>query len=136
MKILVDENVPRMTVDRLRVLDHDVKDTRGTASKGIADAVLWSIAVAERRLLITTDKGFVEYRATKHCGILIVRLRQPNRLKIHRSVMHAMERFTEGEWPGLLVVMRDTTMSTSRTSGPGEESGSSNLDDTQRKSDT
>jgi predicted nuclease of predicted toxin-antitoxin system len=121
MKILVDENIPRMTVDRLRELGHDVKDIRGTASKGIADTVLWSMALAERRLLITTDKGFVEYRATQHCGILVVRLRQPNRLKIHRSVMRAMDQFTEADWSGLLVVMRDTTMSTSRTSGPVEE---------------
>jgi predicted nuclease of predicted toxin-antitoxin system len=30
MKILVDENIPRMTVDRLRELGHEVRDVRGT----------------------------------------------------------------------------------------------------------
>jgi predicted nuclease of predicted toxin-antitoxin system len=30
MKILVDENIPRMTVDRLRGVGHDVIDIRGT----------------------------------------------------------------------------------------------------------
>jgi hypothetical protein len=30
------------------------------------------------------------------------------------SVMHAIERFAEAEWPNLLVVMRDATMSASR----------------------
>ena len=42
---------------------------------------------------------------------LIVRLRQPNRHKIHQRVMQAMKRFAEREWPGLLVVMRDTVQS-------------------------
>jgi hypothetical protein len=46
-----------------------------------------------------------------------VRLRQPNRLKIHQSVMQAMEPFGAAEWPSLLVVVRDATMSTSRAGG-------------------
>ncbi len=118
MKVLVDENIPRVTVDRLRDLGCDVKDIRGTVDQGLLDPDLWGLAVAEERLLITTDKGFVEHRGTAHYGILIVRLRQPNRLKIHQSVMHAIGRFQEAEWPGLLVVMRDTTMSMSRAGGP------------------
>jgi len=120
MRILADENIPRMTVDRLRELGHDVKDIRGTGDKGLADADLWDLAVRERRLLITTDKGFTEYRAAGHCGILIVRLRQPNRLKIHQSVMLGIERFNETDWLGLLVVIRDAAMSTSRAGGPVE----------------
>ena len=121
MKILVDENIPRTTVKRLRELDHDVKDIRGTADQGLGDPDLWKMSMTERRLLITTDKGFTEYRGVAHPGILIVRLRQPNRLKIHQSVMHAMERFNEAGWRGLLVVMRDATMSTSRAGGPVEK---------------
>lgn len=120
MKILVDENIPRMTVDRLRELGHDVRDIRGTSGQSLADAALWDVAVREGRLLITTDKGFTEHRTRSHNGILIVRLRQPNRLKIHQSVMRAIERFGEAEWPSLLVVLRDTTMSTSRAGGPVE----------------
>ncbi len=120
MRILVDENIPRTTANRLRELGHDVKDIRGTTESGMADEELWRLAVEERRLLITTDKGFTEHRASSHSGILIVRLRQPNRLKIHHSVMLAIERFTEADWPGLLVVIRDTAMSMSRGGGPVE----------------
>jgi predicted nuclease of predicted toxin-antitoxin system len=83
MKILVDENIPRMTVDRLRELGHDVADIRGSGEEGLSDPDLWLRATAEERLLITTDKGFTQYRAT-------------------------------AEWPGLLVVVRDTVMSTTR----------------------
>ena len=121
MKILVDENIPRLTVNRLRELAHDVKDIRGTTDQGLGDCGVWSVAMTEGRLLITTDKGFTEYRGAAHYGILIVRLRQPNRLKIHRSVMHALGRFHDTDWPGLLVVMRDATMSTSRGGGPVEK---------------
>jgi len=84
------------------------------------DAGLWDVALRDRRLLITTGKGFTEFRAVTHSAILIVRLRQPNRLKIHQSVMLGLERFSEADWPGLLVVIRDTTMSTSRGRGPVE----------------
>jgi predicted nuclease of predicted toxin-antitoxin system len=91
-----------------------VKDTRGTANQGLPDAGLWMLALAEDRMLITTDKGFTERRHAAHSGILVVRLRQPNRHKIHNAVMLAMGRFAERQWPSLLVVMRDQTMSVSR----------------------
>ena len=106
-----------MTVEALRALGHDVSDIRGTSNQGIPDATLWRLALAESRTLITTDKGFTEYRSTAHRGMLIVRLRQPNRQKIHRAVMHVIARFPENEWSNLLVVARDTTISTSRSTG-------------------
>jgi predicted nuclease of predicted toxin-antitoxin system len=117
MRVLVDENIPRMTVDALRALGHDVKDIRGTPAQGLPDSELWRLASAESSLLITTDKGFSEFRAVRHHGILIVRLRQPNRLKIHHAVMRAIQRFQESEWSNLLVVVRDATMSTSHSGG-------------------
>lgn len=65
-------------------------------------------------LLVTTDKGFSEHRDEQHCGILIVRLRQPNEQRIHARIMAAFRQFTEQEWPGLLVVMRDAVQSVHR----------------------
>jgi predicted nuclease of predicted toxin-antitoxin system len=114
MDILVDENIPLMTVAALRELGHAVKDIRGTRQQGLPDTELWALALAEERMLITTDKGFTERRGDRHSGILVVRLRQPNRHKIHNAVMLAMSRFALSQWPGLLVVMRDQTMSVSR----------------------
>ncbi len=111
MKILVDENIPKMTVHVLREMDHNVLDIRGTADEGAVDRVLWEIGQREGRLLITTDKGFTEHRDEPYNGILIIRLRQPNRFKIHQRIMQAMARFAEKEWPGLLIVMRDMVLS-------------------------
>ena len=44
MKILVDENVPRLTARALCDMGHDVKDLRGTAEEGSSDEVVWQIA--------------------------------------------------------------------------------------------
>lgn len=114
MKILVDENIPRKTVEALRALGHDVLDIRGTPQQGIKDEPLWALVQSENRLLITTDKGFTNYRDEPHQGILVIRLRQPNRDKIHERVMRAINQFAEDEWPGLLVVMRDAVQSVTR----------------------
>lgn len=101
MKICVDENIPNVTVQELRLLGHDVLDIRGTADQGMDDDILWARVQAEQRLLITTDKGFVWRRDELHWGILVVRLRQPNEQKIHQRVMQALNRFSEQEWLGL-----------------------------------
>ena len=77
----------------------------------MSDNVLWHRIQREGRLLITTDKRFAQYRNEPHHGILIVRLRQPNRHRIHQRVMRAITQFDVEEWPGLLVVMRDTVQS-------------------------
>ena len=119
MKIAVDEHIPLMTVRALQDAGHEVRDIRGTEDEGMQDEALWEMVRREERLLITTDKGFTHYRTVQHHGILVVRLRQPNRQRIHRRIMQAMAQFAEAEWPGLLVVMRDVVQSTWRSQGNG-----------------
>ena len=57
MKILVDENIPLMTVKILREMGHDVLDIRGTKNEGITNSNLWKLTQKEHCLFITTDKG-------------------------------------------------------------------------------
>jgi predicted nuclease of predicted toxin-antitoxin system len=111
MKILVDENVPLMTVQALRGAGHDVRDIRDTALQGSIDDDLWRITQSDERLLITTDKGFAQHREENHRGLPIVRLRQPNRNKIHQRVLQTMTRFSDRAWIGLTVVVRDASQS-------------------------
>jgi predicted nuclease of predicted toxin-antitoxin system len=115
MKILVDENIPSITVNELRRLGHDVLDVRGTPQQGIDDDQLWRLAQADQRLLITTDKGFAEHRDEAHNGILIIRLRQPNEQRIHARAMAGFSQFSESGWRGLLVVARDAVQSVMRS---------------------
>ena len=114
MKVLVDENIPNCTVAELRTMGHDVLDIRGTARQGMFDDELWPLAQAEQRTLVTTDKGFSAHRDEPHCGLLVVRLRQPNEQRIHARIMAAFRQFPERDWPGLLVVMRDAVKSVHR----------------------
>ena len=44
MRILVDENIPKITVLELRTLGHDVLDIRGTERQGMFDDELWPFA--------------------------------------------------------------------------------------------
>lgn len=112
MRIVVDENIPLMTVNELRSLGHNVMDIRGTDLEGIDDEELWKIVLKEKRLLITTDKSFVQNRCEKHFGVLIIRLKQPNRMKIHGKVMKGIKLFNEKDWLRMTVVMQDVFHST------------------------
>ena len=111
MKIFVDENIPLITIKELVQQGYGVIDIRGTDDQGITDEVLWQKAQALQCLLITTDKGFTIHRDGLHHGILIIRLKQPSRSKIHVRVLQALTKYTPKEWPGLMVVMRDTVQS-------------------------
>lgn len=115
MRILVDENIPSVTVHELRAMGHDVLDIRGTPKEGILDDAVWALAQTDQRILITTDKGFSEHRGERHCGLLVVRLRQPNQQRIHSRVMAVLQQFTEQDWPGLFVAVRDVVQSISRS---------------------
>lgn len=95
MKIFVDENIPLMTINELRARGFDVTDIRGTPKQGITDDELWEIVQKEERLLITTDKGFSKHRNHPHHGILIIRLKQPSRSKIHNRVIQATTKYSE-----------------------------------------
>ena len=111
MKIIVDENIPTTTVNELREQGYDVLDIRGTSDQGMTDQKLWQKAVQEKRLLITTDKGFAEHRDDQHYGLLIICLKQPTGAKIHQRVLQALKRYTARQWPGLMVVVRDAFQS-------------------------
>lgn len=116
MNILVDENIPWLTIQELRSMGHTVVEIRGTANEGSVDDVLWEIAQREKCLVITTDKGFTEHRGELDSGVLIVRLRQPNRHKIHQRIIRVIKQFKPNEWQGLVVVVRDTVQSVWRSS--------------------
>ncbi|MBI2433121.1 MAG: DUF5615 family PIN-like protein [Candidatus Hydrogenedentes bacterium] len=110
MKIMVDENVPSLTVETLVKLGHDVLDVRATEHKG-------DVAQREGRLFITTDLDFMKYRNNDHFGLLIVTLRQPNELSIHRRIMDGLREIAHEQWRGCVLVMKDRVRSCWRHRG-------------------
>lgn len=111
MKIFVDENIPKLTVNTLREKGHDITDIRGTPYEGISDDEIWTIVQNEKRLLITTDKGFTGYRNHTHHGILIIILKHPNCDKIHQMITQAMNNYKEKDWYGQMVIIKDNIQS-------------------------
>ena len=114
MQILVDENIPRLTVVKLRELGHDVLDIRGTAQEGMKDESLWALAQKEGRLLISTDRHFLRYWKVSHSGALVVLLKQAKLQTVHSKVIQTLDQFSVEEWKELLVVVRDTFQSIRR----------------------
>jgi len=112
MKIFVDENIPKMTVSEIQNRFQDTKDIRGTKDEGLEDDKIWDIVKSEKRLLVTTDKGFSRYRYQKHNGIIIILLKHPTLSKIHQRVLTALKEYSESEWENRLVIVRDTVKST------------------------
>ena len=100
MNVCVDENIPRETVEALRAAGHDVWDLRQTPDQGTPDPVLWGMVQAQGRLLVTTDTGFIEYADAPHWGMLIIRLRRPNRAAIHLRVIRRCGSIGRTSGPG------------------------------------
>ena len=48
---------------------------RGTELEGLSDEGIWEIAQDKKRILITTDVGFINKQQEKHCGIIVIRLK-------------------------------------------------------------
>jgi len=110
VRVFVDENIPKLTVDYLNSAGHDVLDLRKTPQEGLSDEKVWALVRRQKRLLITTDKGFLTRRHDRHSGLLVILLRQPNSQKIHEKVVQAIQYFQKEEWLGMAVVMRDRVM--------------------------
>jgi len=77
MKILANENLPRLAVEDLRALGHDVLWV-AESSPALTDRDVLDLAVRERRVLLTMDKDFGELafrsKLPADCGIVLVRV--------------------------------------------------------------
>jgi predicted nuclease of predicted toxin-antitoxin system len=114
MIIVVDENMPRTTVEALRADGHTVTDIRGTPNQGANDEYVWTTAQRLRAVLISTDKGFTTHRSEAHYCLLVIRLRQPTLAKIHARVMMAVRQQDPDSWRNLTLVVRDAVQSVFR----------------------
>lgn len=79
MRLLADENVSRVIVERLRAAGFDVKSV-GAASAGASDNFVLAIATGEGRILITEDRDFGEMVVRQRLGVPGVVLLELDRL--------------------------------------------------------
>jgi len=102
MRIKLDENLPSHLAAILTNLRHDLHTVAQENLSGKSDREVWQAAQQERRFLITQDLDFSDVRRFApgtHCGILLVRLRSPDRQSL---ILRVAEIFRhEGrEWLG------------------------------------
>jgi predicted nuclease of predicted toxin-antitoxin system len=107
MKIKLDENLPLRLAILLKILGHDVHTLLDEQLLGRADTEIWEATQKESRFLITQDLDFSDLRQFapgSHHGILLVRLRSPNRGDLMERVEELFKKENVGEWAGCFVV--------------------------------
>lgn len=107
MKIKLDENLPLRLAILLKDFGHDVHTLLDERLLGRADAEIWEVTQRESRFLITQDLDFSDLRQFapgSHRGVLLVRLRSPNRGELMKRVEELFRNENVGEWTGCFVV--------------------------------
>ena len=75
MKFLLDENFPKSAITFLNDRGHKCLDFREIGSKGADDKVLFSSAISNDAVLLTTDRDFfhtVPHLFPEHPGVVVV----------------------------------------------------------------
>ena len=86
---------------------------RGENLTGRDDDVIFRAAFDEGRLLITQDLDFSDIRRFKpgtHPGIVLVRLRDPNRRKLIERLTTTLQSHDIQSWAGCFVVIGDVRL--------------------------
>lgn len=76
MKVLVDENVSIAVAARLRAAGHDVVSIAETADRGVDDASVYELAVAQGAVLVTRDHHLtneLRFPASRCAAVLYIR---------------------------------------------------------------
>jgi predicted nuclease of predicted toxin-antitoxin system len=110
MRIKLDENLPARLSAVLSSLHHDVHTLAEENLSGCSDHELWDAAQREERLLITQDLDFSDLRQFApgtHHGILLVRLRSPDRESLLGRVLEVFEHEDVDSWSRCFVVATD-----------------------------
>jgi len=114
MKIKLDENIPATVIGDLSELGHDTLSVYQQGLKGTPDSLLWKKVQAEQRFFITQDLDFsdaIKFRPGSHAGILLMRLRDPGRLKLRQKIRELFaNKSPEDDWFGAFIVLSDHKM--------------------------
>lgn len=108
MRILADENVPRMAVEALRSAGHQVAWVR-TEMPGADDRDVLARAEGDAFLLLTLDKGFGELALRRalapSCGIVLLRMALPSPENAAELILNALQ--SRSDWAGHFSVIDD-----------------------------
>ena len=102
MRLLADENFPRIAIEALRNGGHDVASVWEDA-RGSEDEVVFRRAQHEQRVILTFDKDFGElafrYGLPAECGIVLFRIGATQPTLLAHRVCNVMQ--SQPTWQGL-----------------------------------
>ena len=89
-----------MTLRARSARGDDLREIRGAECEGLPEDQVWQISQDQKRLFISTDRGFSKARESNHEARMIVCLKQPSGPGIHQSVLPAFHQSPEEEGQG------------------------------------
>jgi predicted nuclease of predicted toxin-antitoxin system len=107
MKLKLDENIPVDLVQVLAAIGHEADTVSAENICGCSDDELWAVVQHESRFLITQDMDFSDIRKFapgSHHGILLIRLRTPDRASLVQRVEELFRQEDVPGWTGCFVV--------------------------------
>ena len=110
MKLLLDADVPRSFLSRLKDYGHDVSDVRDISKTALKDAEVFAAAQKENRILITRDLDFsniLMYPPAKSCGIIVLRTHLLSKEEIFRILLEAIQSPQKQLQGTLVIVQKD-----------------------------
>jgi predicted nuclease of predicted toxin-antitoxin system len=90
----VDENLPAEVAEAVRELGHSADTVAEEGLSGAPDSRVIAAAEAERRILLTLDKGItgqLRNPASRHCGVVLFRSKSLGRGATLRFVTQHLE---------------------------------------------
>lgn len=97
VKFLADECCDASVVGGLRSTGHDVHHVQET-HKGVDDATVLTLAVAESRILVTEDKDFGDYAVRQRVplpGVILLRIDPANRSRKAERILQLLADFSD-----------------------------------------
>ena len=95
MKIILDADIPRSFLDKLRQEKYDVIDVRDISIQPLKDEEIFSFSCKERRVLITRDLDFsniLHYPPHKSSGIIVLRTHLLSKEEMFKVLQEALKR--------------------------------------------
>lgn len=100
MRFLADQDVYKLTIDKLKEWGHDVATVKEYGLSRASDEDLLKIGKDENRILITRDKDFgrllfLKEKTSK--GVIFLRISPRTLQEVHRELRRTLEEHSEEE---------------------------------------
>jgi predicted nuclease of predicted toxin-antitoxin system len=108
MRFLVDQDIYKTTIDNLREWGHDVLTAKELGFQQASDQDLLKRAQAEKRLLLTRDKGFgglVFLNRELSTGVILLRMTPWVAEEVHHELHRLLEEHGEEELRNVFCVV-------------------------------